>query len=1218
VSTSAVSVVELLQRGFADHQAGRLQPAEATYRRILAIEPRHSDALHLLGLLAHQSERNEQAINLVRQAISLNGARPGYHSSLGAIQYELGRPTEAEASLRTALRLRPDSPTALNNLGMTLCSLGRYAEAEANCREALLLQPDLHDAHNNLGTALAALGRSAEAEASYLEALRLKPDHAGAHTNRGMALLLAGQFEEGWREYEWRWKSGYMAKRVRNFPGPLWNGEAIGDRVLLLYAEQGLGDTVQFCRYVPLVSGGARVVLEVQASLVRLLSRLPGVAQIVARGEPLPPFDLHCPLLSLPRAFGTTLETIPANVPYLAADAAEVAVWRKRLASLPGFRVGLVWAGGPRTPVPKLIAIDQRRSLTLKTLAPLAEIAGVSFVSLQKSSPAAQAADPPPGMALADFSVELHDFAATAALIEALDLVISVDTSVAHLAGALGKPVWLLNRFDNCWRWMLKRADSPWYPTLRQFRQPSPGDWSSVISDVKNALQRFVAGDRSQLLPPRDVLDSAASASVSDTGMSAHAPQVSVADLWKQALAHHQAGRLQPAETICRQILALEPSHADALHVLGLIAHQSGRHERALMLVSRAIAADATQPNFHRHLGLILCDLRRPAEAEASLRTALTLRPDYPAAFNSLGIALYALGRPQEAEASYRDALRLEPDFPEALNGLGITLYALGRPAEAEASCREALRLRPKFPDAHNTLGTALFGLNRAAEAVWSYRDALRLRPAYPAALNNLGNALMALGRPAEAEANYREALRINPAFADAHTALGRVLAAAGRPADAEASYRAALRLRPRSADALNSFGAAVYALGQLPEAEASYRAALRLQPDHAGALNNLGNVLFALGRPVQAEASHREAVRLNPTLVEGFGDLGRVLATLGRSADADASYLEALRLKPDHADAHANRGMALLLAGRFEEGWREYEWRWKSGYMAKRARNFPAPLWSGEAIGDRVLLLHAEQGLGDTLQFCRYVPLVSGGARVVLEVQASLVRLLSRLPGVAQIVARGEPLPPFDLHCPLLSLPRAFGTTLETIPANVPYLAADAAEVAVWRKRLASLPGFRVGLVWAGGPRTPVPKLIAIDQRRSLTLKTLAPLAEIAGVSFVSLQKSSPAAQAADPPPGMALADFSVELHDFAATAALIEALDLVISVDTSVAHLAGALGKPVWLLNRFDNCWRWMLKRADSPWYPTLRQFRQPSPGDWSSVISDVKDGLQLAVAG
>jgi hypothetical protein len=342
------------------------------------------------------------------------------------------------------------------------------------------------------------------------------------------------------------------------------------------------------------------------------------------------------------------------------------------------------------------------------------------------------------------------------------------------------------------------------------------------------------------------------------------------------------------------------------------------------------------------------------------------------------------------------------------------------------------------------------------------------------------------------------------------------------------------------------------------------------------------------------------------------------VLAILGRSAEADASFREALRLQPDQADAHANRGMALLLAGQFEEGWREFEWRWKTAFMATRARNFAAPLWNGEAIGDRVLLLHAEQGLGDTLQFCRYAPLITGGARVVLEVQASLVRLLSRLPGVAQIVARGESLPPFDLHCPLLSLPRAFGTTLETIPAATPYLAADPAEATLWRKRLASLPGLRVGLVWAGGPRTPVPKLIAIDMRRSLTLKTLAPLAEVSGVSFVSLQKSSPAAQAANPPPGMALADFSVELHDFAATAALIEALDLVISVDTSVVHLAGALGKPVWLLNRFDNCWRWMLKREDSPWYPTLRQFRQPSAGDWSSVISAVKDALQHLVAG
>ena len=419
---SGPSINELFQRGFVDHQAGRLQQAEAAYRQILTIDPAHTDAQHALGAALHG----------------------------------LGRPAEAATSYQEALRLRPNYP----------------------------------EAHNNLGIALSDLGRLAEAEASYREALRLRPNFPEAHHNLGHALLLAGRFDEGWKEYEWRWKTKRLSSSARDFSAPLWRGEAIGDRTILLHAEHGLGDTLQFCRYIPFMV--CRIILEVQAPLVRLLSRLPGVMQIVARGDKLPPFDLHCPLLSLPHAFGTTLDTIPAGMPYLSADPALAANWQERLLGLDGLRIGLVWAGGRR------FKDDRRRSIALKTLAPLGDVSGVSFVSLQKDEAAAQAADPPHGMMLHDFTTDLHDFEDTAALVVNLDLVISVDTAVAHLAGALGKPVWLLNRCDTDWRWLLNRDDSPWYPTLRQFRQASPGDWDSAVCAARDALQRLMADVRLQ------------------------------------------------------------------------------------------------------------------------------------------------------------------------------------------------------------------------------------------------------------------------------------------------------------------------------------------------------------------------------------------------------------------------------------------------------------------------------------------------------------------------------------------------------------------------------------------------------------------------------------------------------------------------------------------------------------------------------------------------
>ncbi|HWK48139.1 MAG TPA: tetratricopeptide repeat-containing glycosyltransferase family protein [Stellaceae bacterium] len=443
---------EMLWQGFAHHQAGRLPEAEACYRQIPLGDAAYADGLHLLGVIALQRSENELAARTIAEAVAVAPQAADYRS----------------------------------NLGNALAALGRLEEAADSYRTALELNPDLAQTHNNLGNVLRGLGKLDAAEASYRTALRLVPDLPDAHNNLGTLLLLAGRLLEAWPEHEWRWQitaEGFTAGR--DFPRR-WAGEPLGDRVLLLHAEQGFGDTLQFCRYVPLAGARGRVVLEVPAALVRLMSGLPGVERVVATGDALPEFDVECPLLSLPGVFGTTLETIPASVPYLAADPASVAMWRARLAALPGLRVGLVWSGDPRRHIPAALEIDRRRSLVLGQLAPLVGIEGVSFVSLQKGEAAAQAC--PEGLVLHDWTGELGDFADTAGLVAALDLVISVDTSVAHLAGALGKPVWLLNRYDTCWRWLLNRDDSPWYPSLRQFRQTRPGEWGAVLDAVRTAL----------------------------------------------------------------------------------------------------------------------------------------------------------------------------------------------------------------------------------------------------------------------------------------------------------------------------------------------------------------------------------------------------------------------------------------------------------------------------------------------------------------------------------------------------------------------------------------------------------------------------------------------------------------------------------------------------------------------------------------------------------
>jgi hypothetical protein len=429
------------------------------------------------------------------------------------------RPADALVAFRTALEKLPGNPALLFNSGVALQALGRFeaavtaydrtpgfAPAQINkaaalvqldraeealhaCRAALALQPGNAEAQCNAGQAFMALGRYQDAELIFRDILARVPDHEVVHVNLAHALLATGRMAEAWPHYERRHGLAPAARPA--FDASFWHGEPLAGRTLLIHSDQGFGDTIQFIRYLPLVLACAagRVVIEVQPALARLLRRTMARVELVARGKPLPPFDLQIPMMSLPGVFGTVLETIPGGVPYLAADPWRSGAWRQRLAALPGRKVGLVWAGNSL--LGQDMYLDRKRSLSLEALAPLAAVPGVSFVSLQKGPPSSQAAAPPAGLVLHDFTAELGDFDDTAALIGALDLVISVDTAVAHLAGAMGKPVWLLNRANTCWRWLLERADSPWYPTMRLFRQAPPGDWTSAIAAVATALARF-------------------------------------------------------------------------------------------------------------------------------------------------------------------------------------------------------------------------------------------------------------------------------------------------------------------------------------------------------------------------------------------------------------------------------------------------------------------------------------------------------------------------------------------------------------------------------------------------------------------------------------------------------------------------------------------------------------------------------------------------------
>lgn len=551
-------------------------------------------------------------------------------------------------------------------------------------------------------------------------------------------------------------------------------------------------------------------------------------------------------------------------------------------------------------------------------------------------------------------------------------------------------------------------------------------------------------------------------------------------------------------------------------------------------------------------------------------------------------------------------------------------LYNAGRYPEAEQVCRAMLDAQANEFGALNLLGIITARTGRTEESAQLLARAVAASPKDPGIRNNFGNVLRRLGRFDEALKQYDRALQIEPRYAEAHNNRGNALKELGRFDEALQSYERALRIKPEYPEAHYNRGVTLHEDLRLPEqALASYERALQIAPDYFDALNNRGSALRDLDRFEEALQSYERALQIKPDHVDVCSNRGLVLQSLQRLDAALASYDRALAVDPAAAGARLNRSMALLLNGDFAQGWSEYEWRWKpADRQLHQQRLGAARPWLGDAsLADKTLLLIGEQGLGDTIQFCRYASVIAElGARIILAAPKPLHDILGTLAGVARVVTDDEPLPACDYYCFLLSLPLALKTTLSTIPAQVPYLSASAQKAAYWAEKLGPRSTLRVGLVWSGGFRADQPELWSVNNRRNIALTKLAPLAH-PGVEFFSLQKGQPAeaeleeltARGWDGPP---LRDFTGEFADFADTAALISQLDLVISVDTSTAHLAAAMGKPVWILNRFDTCWRWLLDRNDSPWYPTVRLYRQERPGDWDGVVRKIVADLEALV--
>lgn len=959
---------------------------------------------------------------------------------LGGALLKLGRAEEALEQFMLLHRQAPDDLDMRRMIAETLYALQHYDEARSWLEPVVARQP------GDYATLLiqAAIERTENPSLSlslYYRLSQQKPDDHRTRLFHATLLLSLGRFEEGWREFEQRIPTLQMSEDILSLPR--WHGQSLMGKSIVLVAEQGHGDALQFIRYAPLVAGqGARVMVLCHNDQIRqLLATVEGVESALIPREPLPFLpDYYCPLMSLPFELGTTLETVPNSPGYLRPDLAKKKSWQARLAPYPGIKVGIVWAGN------RAQADNSKRSVPFGVLRELFQTPGVTFVSLQVGPDALKYQAGSAGAVLVDWTDDLLDFTDTAALVSSLDLVISICSAVTHLSGGLGIPTWVMLQYDADWRWLRDRNDSPWYPSMRLFRQPKPREWAAVLDEVRRNLQKFPAFQGEGIIN-------------------------STAVLYQRGVAHFNAGDLNGAEECFRSALQLDDRHNDSL--------------------------------------------------------------------NGLATILDLQGKPEEAIALYRHALQLAPNNVLILFNLANTLRKINNKEEAESLYRQAIRSQPGFYQA------------------WG----------------SLGNLLLQTDRADEAEHVLQQAIQLNPVQADALCDLGVLATQRGESGRAEEYFKQALACDHQHPATLNHLGMHLMRLNRLDEAESYLRQALAAKPDYWLALNNLGVLLHWLGRLDESEECHR-----------------RFIAA-----------------QPENGTPHFNLSLVLLSHGKWAEAWAEYEYRFTKENPVP-LRHDDIPRWCGEELQGKTILIHAEQGYGDTIQFARYLPLlVERGARIVLECQDQIIRpLFDDIPGIDHVIVRDEAHIPVDLQLPLMSLPLLLGETAWHEPVSVRYLKPQPQSADVWRKRLADLPGLKVGLVWSGRRGQDN------NHNRMIPPEVFARLAGIAGVSFVNLLVGVHDPEADRVLAALEMFDVRKELTTFADTAAILASLDLLISVDTATPHLAGAIGTDTWVMIPYNADWRWTFGLPDCPLYPSVRLYRQEKPFAWEEVIDSVRRDL------
>jgi len=1237
------------------------------------------------------------ALACFENATQLDNQHAHAFCNIGRIYYEKRQWHTAVDYFKHAITCQP-LPEAYSNMGLTLHQLNAMNKALGCYQKALTLKPNYPIACHNMGFTLEKLGRLDESIQWYERAIALDPNYIDAHTNMGITLLLAGNFRRGFAEYEWRLKTPEFQER--SFQSTQWDGRSFVNKRLLIYPEQGYGDCIQFIRYLPEVKKrGGTVILEMHEFLVRLFDdSVPFFDKMIIHSETIPPkADYHVAIASLPHILKTDIDSIPCDMPYLFPPEQEKSLLSQTIQMIDAFRVGISWAGSP------IHKNDKNRSCNLELFYPLTQIPGVVLFSIQKG-PAADDLKQKK-LPIVDLSDLIHDFADTATAVHHMDLIISVDTATAHLAGAMGKPTWVLIPHAPDWRWLRDRTDSLWYPAMKLFRQPSFGDFASVIESIRQALMAI----------QKDISAFHFLKTVNKT-----------------AIALHKKNRLNIAIHIYKRLIQLNPRIHFFYINLGLIYLQTKQLDLAIQYFENALKYNPESSQAYRYIGIVYRQQGNFAASGKYYQKALKINPDDAYVYDEMGVLFEKMGQPEKSIQCYQRSISLNPNRAETYRNLSHAQMMHGHLREGFKNYEWRLKCAdynsrifneiPKWtgerfdnqtlflcteqgfgdiiqfiryaPMVKSLGGTVTFGtFPNMVRLISQVKGIDRVFSNEPMRNFNWQIQLMSLPAifetdidtipinipyiyPPEKPGKWVSIIRDHPAK------LKIGLAWAGSPKHSEDQFRSmsletlqpllnlshtqeiaffSLQIGERGLtesdkdlpiidlnphiDDFSDSAAAIDALDlvisvdtstvhlagamgkpvwlmipvspdwrwMLDRTDSPWYPTLRIyrQKELANwetVINQIvtdlciecgknGDIFYHKNQLKQAESWYQLAIKIDPDYLPAITNMGVICEKHNQIDAAINWYRKALSIDPESAPTHKNLGHALLLKGHFTEGFKAYQWRLKCDKFINDPKH-DIPFWKGEPLENKTILLYSEQGFGDIIQFIRYAPLLKKrGATTVAITFPNLTRLLNTADGVDRAVSNASE-DEFDFQVHMLTLPHLLGTNEKTIPSEIPYFQVAQKDMDRFEAIIQSSGDkLCVGLIWAGDPKHPN------DSNRSISLDLLSPVLDMQNMQCYSFQK-----EFKSDIDKRNIIDLSDHIQDFYDTAAAMTHMDAIISVDTAPAHLAGALGKKVYLLLPCSPDWRWMLNRTDSPWYPDMKLLRQPKPGQWQPVIDQL----------